>query len=204
MIGKLRGLVESSGTDWVVVDVNGVGYHLYCATRTLDRLPPPDAEVRLFVDTHVREDHIHLYGFLEEADRDWFRLLQTVQGVGARVALAILSVLTPSDIVQSITAQDKVALTRANGVGARVAERIVNELREKAGSVAVASEFAVPRGDAVLAAGNGDRADAVSALGNLGYRRTEAYMAVLAAAKALGDEARLETLISAALKELVR
>ena len=204
MIGKLRGLVESSGADWVVVDVNGVGYHLYCAARTLDRLPPPDAEVRLFVDTHVREDHIHLYGFLEEADRDWFRLLQTVQGVGARVALAILSVLTPSDIVQSITAQDKVALTRANGVGARVAERIVNELREKAGSVIVASEFAVPRGDAVLAAGDGDRADAVSALENLGYRRTEAYMAVLAAAKALGDEARLETLISAALKDLVR
>ncbi len=127
-----------------------------------------------------------------------------MQGVGARVALAILSVLTPTDIVQSITAQDKAVLTRANGVGARVAERIVNELREKAGSVVVAREFAVPRGDAVLAAGDGDRADAVSALENLGYRRTEAYMAVLAAAKALGDEARLETLISAALKELVR
>jgi len=204
MIGKLKGLVDSSGADWVVVDVNGVGYHLYCATRTLDRLPPPDAEVRLFVDTHVREDHIHLYGFLEEAERDWFRLLQTVQGVGARVALAILSVLTPSDIVQSITAQDKAALTRANGVGARVAERIVNELKEKAGAVVVATEFSVQRGDAASVAVDGDRADAVSALENLGYRRTEAHMAVLAAAKALGSEAQLETLISSALKELVR
>ena len=204
MIGKLRGLVESSGADWVVVDVNGVGYHLYCASRTLDRLPPPDAEVRLFVDTHVREDHIHLYGFLEAAERDWFRLLQTVQGVGARVALAILSVMTPSDIVQSITAQDKAALTRANGVGARVAERIVNELKEKAGGMVIATEFAVDRGDLVLAAADGDRADAVSALENLGYRRTEAHMAVLAAARAQGAEARLETLISSALKELAR
>jgi len=204
MIGKLKGLVDSSGADWVVVDVNGVGYHLYCATRTLDRLPPPDGEVRLFVDTHVREDHIHLYGFLEETERDWFRLLQTVQGVGARVALAILSVMTPSDIVQSITAQDKAALTRANGVGARVAERIVNELKEKAGAMVVAAELSQHRGDAAPAAADGDRADAVSALENLGYRRTEAHMAVLAAATALGAEAPLETLISSALKELVR
>ena len=137
MIAKLAGVLDSVGEDWAVVDVAGVGYLVYCSARTLRTLPAPGAPVRLFVETHVRQDHIHLFGFVDESERDWFRLLQTVQGVGARVALAILAALGPSDLVVAIAAQDKAAVSQANGVGGKLAGRIVAELRDTVGDLAL-------------------------------------------------------------------
>ncbi|MDX1739492.1 MAG: Holliday junction branch migration protein RuvA, partial [Alphaproteobacteria bacterium] len=115
MISMLKGLVDHIAEDHVVLDVNGVGYHAFCSRRTLSRLPRAGEAVRIEIETHVREDHIHLYGFYDETERDWFRLLTTVQGVGARVCLAILSVLGPDELIQAIAAQDKAAVSRANG-----------------------------------------------------------------------------------------
>ena len=136
MIGKLTGLLDSSGEDWAMVDVSGVGYVLFCSGRTLGRLPGAREAVSLLVETHVREDHIHLYGFIDRAERDWFRLLGTVQGVGARMALAILSALTPEELIQAIAAQDKAMLTRANGVGPKLAGRITADQESRlAGAV---------------------------------------------------------------------
>ncbi len=202
MIGKLTGLVDSAGEDWAVIDVNGVGYQAFCSRRTLERLPPGSGPVSLLVETHVREDHIHLYGFIDAAERDWFRLLGTVQGVGARMALAILSVLAPQDLVQAIAAQDKAQLTRASGVGPKLATRVLAELKDKAGSVALGpAALAV----AVSSQGGGlgpAADDAVSALVNLGYGRSEAFGAVAKASQALGDGAALESLVKAGLKEL--
>ena len=122
-----------------MIDVGGVGYLAFCSTRTLARLPPTGAAVRLLVETHVREDHIHLYGFIDAIERDWFRLLTTVQGVGARLALAVLSVIAPEALIVAIAAQDRAALARADGVGPRLAGRIVNELRDKIGAVGLAA-----------------------------------------------------------------
>jgi Holliday junction DNA helicase RuvA len=196
MIAKLTGLVDSQGEDWAVLDVGGVGYLVFCSGRTLGTLPRRGETARLFIDTHVREDHIHLYGFAEAAERDWFRLLQSVQGVGARVALAILSALSASELTQTIAAQDKVPLTRASGVGAKLAQRIVAELKDK-----VAATVPGPV-SADAAAGNGEAQDAVSALVNLGYPRVEAFGAVAAATRELGGEAGVEALIRRGLKEL--
>jgi len=137
MIGKLSGLVDSAGADWAIVDVSGVGYVVHCSGRGFAALPGQGEPVSLWIETHVREDHIHLYGFPEAAERDWFRLLSTVQGVGARVALAILSVLAPDDLIQAIAAQDQRAVARANGVGPKLAGRIVTELKDKAGQFAL-------------------------------------------------------------------
>ena len=136
MIAKLAGIVDQVDAEALVVDVGGVGYLAFCSTRTLGLLPPAGAPVRLLIETHVREDHIHLYGFADAAERDWFRLLTTVQGVGAKLALAILSAVAPEALALAILAQDRVALTRADGVGPRLAARIVNELRDKAGGLA--------------------------------------------------------------------
>src|SRR4051812_4752179 len=136
MIAKLSGTLDSVGPDGAVIDVGGVGYLAFCSTRTLGRLPPTGSAARLLVETHVREDHIHLYGFIDTAERDWFRLLTTVQGVGARLALAILSAVMPEALVVAIVAQDKAVLARADGVGPRLAARIVNELREKVSGLA--------------------------------------------------------------------
>ncbi len=196
MIAKLTGLVDSQGEDWAVLDVGGVGYLVFCSGRTLGGLPRRGETARLFVDTHVREDHIHLYVFAEAAERDWFRLLQSVQGVGARVALAILSALSADDLTQTIAAQDKVPLTRASGVGAKLAQRIVAELKDK-----VVATVPGPVG-AGAAAGDGEAADAVSALVNLGYPRVEAFGAVAVASRELGGEAGIEALIRHGLKEL--
>lgn len=211
MIARLRGLLDSAGTDHAVIDVNGVGYLVFAAGRTLDRLPKPGEPVTLLIDTHVGEDHIRLYGFLDATERDWFRLLMTVQGVGARVALAILSALTPDQIAQAIAVNDPKMLVRADGVGPKLAARIVNELKDKTahlslaaltggGTVATgkgANGAAVPAGSVEGAAG-----DAVSALVNLGYGRTEAFAAVMKASRDLGEGAELQALIPAALKEL--
>ncbi len=202
MIGKLTGQVDSVGEDWALIDVAGVGYHVFCSRRSLERLPPGSGPVALLVETHVREDHIHLYGFIDQAERDWFRLLCTVQGVGARMALAILSVLSPQDLIQAIAAQDKAQLTRAGGVGPKLASRILVELKDKAGNLVLGPAAAAvpPNG---TGGGLGRAAeDAVSALVNLGYGRSESFGAVVQASRALGDRAPLEALITAGLKEL--
>ncbi len=182
-----------------MLDVNGVGYLVFCSSRTLARAPRRGEPLRLLVETHVREDHIHLFGFAEESERHWFRLLNTVQGVGARLALAILGTLAPDALVTAILAQDKAALTRAEGVGPKLAQRIVSELKDKVGAVALgAAAQAMPEGAEAATS------DAVSALVNLGYQRSEAYGAISAAARRLGPKAALDALIRAGLRELGR
>jgi holliday junction DNA helicase RuvA len=200
MIAMLSGIVDQAGSDSVVVDVNGVGYLVFASARTLARLPPRGQKLRLLIETHVREDHIHLYGFADEAERAWFRLLTTVQGVGARLALALLGALAPEALVTAIMAQDKAALTRADGVGPKLAQRIANELKDKVGGIALGPAAT----SAPEAAPKGAAADAVSALVNLGYSRSDAYGAVNQAAQRLGAEARIDALIRAGLQELGR
>ena len=203
MIAKLSGILDSIGPEGAVIDVGGVGYLAFCSTRTLGQLPPSRGAVRLLVETHVREDHIHLYGFIDAAERDWFRLLTTVQGVGARLALAILSAVAPEALTLAIVAQDKAALARADGVGPRLAARIANELRDKVGGLGAALA-AAPMASAGSPPAGVDRAiaDAVSALENLKIGRAEAYGAVSAAARRLGEGVAVEALIAAGLQEL--
>lgn len=204
MIGRLKGLLEEVAEDHLLIDVGGVGYLVFASARTLGCLPGKGEAFALLIDTHVREDHIHLYGFLERAEREWFRLLLTVQGVGARHALAILSVLDPAELSTAIMAQDKAAVSRANGVGPKLAQRVVHELKEKAGRLAVTAEFnpAAPGGGAERApAVTGDAVDALVALG---YRRSEAFTAVGKAAAELGEAAGVEALIKSGLQELAR
>jgi Holliday junction DNA helicase RuvA len=199
VIARLRGILDSTGEDWAILDVGGVGYLVYCSARTLARLPEPGAAVTLEIETHVREDHIHLYGFSGPSERAWFRLLTTVQGVGARVAMAVQGVLGPDELAQAVAMGDRASLTRAPGVGPKLAQRIIAELKDKVDAIAVQP---IP---VRLAAMNGDHAgDAVSALVNLGYRRPEAVGAVSAAVRSLGAEAAVEALIKAGLKELAR
>ena len=206
MIAKLKGLLDGLSDGAAVIDVGGVGYLVFASARTLTALGQPGAAVSVLVDTHVREDHIHLYGFATGAERTCFRMLQTVQGVGAKHALSILSVLSPDEVFTAIAAQDRVMLTRADGVGPKLAQRIVNELRDKTVNVALGlgADAAATTRAAAVAGRPGDEAlaDAVSALVNLGYGRAEAYGAVTAARKALGDDAALDKLITLGLKEL--
>ena len=200
MIAMLSGIVDQRGSDSLVLDVNGVGYLVFASARTLGRVPARGEPLRLLIETHVREDHIHLYGFADEAERSWFRLLTTVQGVGARLGLAILSVLAPDALATAILAQDKAALSRADGVGQKLATRIASELKDKVGGIAlgpaVAASGGVPEGAAA--------ADAVSALVNLGYSRSDAFGAVAQAAKRLGEAAKIDALIRVGLQELSR
>ena len=201
MIAKLNGTVDSVLADGAVIDVGGVGYLVFASRRTLERLPSPSSSVALHVETHVREDHIHLYGFLEPAERDWFRVLLTVQGVGARVALAILGAAAPEQLTLAVAAQDRAVLLRADGVGPKLAGRVLAELRDKVDAISLG-----PRGPAEAPPPPGTdaaTADAVSALVNLGYGRAEAFGAVAAVARRLGAETTVERLIPAALKELV-
>ncbi|MDV7339108.1 Holliday junction branch migration protein RuvA [Terasakiella sp. A23] len=205
MIAKLKGLVDSVGEDWVVIDVNGVGYLVFCSGKTLAKLPKAGEATSLLIETHVREDHIHLYGFADAGERDWFKLLTTVQGVGAKVGLAILSALSAEDIVHAIAAQDKKALTRANGVGPKVATRILTELKDKAGGMVLSSAGEGESGSAPASGGGsfgGAPAEAASALVNLGYGRSDALAAVSKANKSLGGNGSLDDLIREALKEL--
>ncbi len=203
MIAKLRGQLDASGEDWAIVDVSGVGYLVYCSSRCLNRLAAMPGPVSLLVETHVREDHIHLYGFVDAAERDWFRLLSTVQGVGAKMALAVLSSLAPEELIQAIAAQDKGSLTRANGVGPKLAGRIVAELKDKAGGMMINSVGTIETGAGRQTADSGPTQEAISALVNLGYRPAEAYGAVARVSQTLGAEASLEALIRGGLKELV-
>ena len=201
MIAKLAGVIDQIGPEAAIIDVSGVGYLAFCSTRTIGRLPAVGAPASLLIETHVREDHIHLYGFVDAAERDWFRQLTTVQGVGARLALAILSAVAPEHLGPAILARDKAALMRADGVGARLAARIVNELHDKVDGAA--DEATVPTTTAEDADA-GPAADAVSALVNLGYRRTEAFGAVATAARRLGSGADAGALIRVGLQELAR
>ena len=201
MIATLAGVIDQIGPEAAIIDVSGVGYLAFCSTRTIGRLPAVGAPASLLIETHVREDHIHLYGFVDAAERDWFRQLTTVQGVGARLALAILSAVAPEHLGPAILARDKAALMRADGVGARLAARIVNELHDKVDGAA--AEATVPTTTAADADA-GPAADAVSALVNLGYRRTEAFGAVATAARRLGSGADAGALIRVGLQELAR
>jgi Holliday junction DNA helicase RuvA len=199
VIAKLTGRIEAIEDGRCVVDVNGVGYLVQASTRTLSALPS-GGSAALLIETVVREDAILLYGFAEPAERDWFRLLTTVQGVGAKVALGVLSALSPRDLVAAIQAGDRASLTRAPGVGAKLAVRLLTELREKAGAMPLGTAFS----PVIPAAAGGPAADALSALLNLGYRRPEAQTAVARAVERLGDSAALDQLIRDSLKELAR
>jgi Holliday junction DNA helicase RuvA len=205
MIGKLKGLVDSYGEDFVILDVNGVGYVVHCSTRTLQKLPRVGEASALAIETQVREDSIRLFGFATEAERDWFRLLQTVQGVGAKVALAILSILPANDLASAIALQDKATVARAPGVGPKLAARIVAELKDKAPVVFGAIDPAVARlsGEEPEGAPSAAR-DAISALVNLGYGRPQAAAAVAEGLKQLGDAAEAGALIRQGLRELAR
>lgn len=189
--------MDSFGEDWCIIDVNGVGYHVFCSARTLNNLNGIGEEVTLLIETHIREDHFNLFGFATELERDWFRLVQTVQGVGAKVALAILSTISPDELSNSIAAQDKTVVGRASGVGPKLATRIIHELKDKVAKFAISP---VKSDDGSSARSNA-MGDAVSALNNLGYKQAEAYMAV---SKALNDGAEddVQTLIRLGLKEL--
>jgi holliday junction DNA helicase RuvA len=198
VIAKLRGVVDSVGEGRAVVDVGGVGYLLNCSERTLGRLPAAGEAVELLVETQMREDQINLYGFVEAAEREWFRILQSVQGVGSRSALAVLSILPPAQLARAIAAQDRAAIARATGVGPRLAGRIVSELRERVSKMPVAAEVALT----AATVPSGAAEDAVSALANLGYRRAEALGAVARALQELGPEASVDALIRAGLAEL--
>ncbi len=199
MIAKLTGRVEAVEDGRCVVDVNGVGYLVQASTRTLASLPA-GGTASLLVEMLVREDAITLYGFADPAERDWFRLLTTVQGVGAKVALGVLSALSPRDLVAAIQSGDRASLTRAPGVGAKLALRLLTELRDKAGAMPAGTAFS----PVIPPPPGGPAADALSALVNLGYRRPDAAAAVARVAERLGDGAALDRLIREGLKELAR
>jgi len=204
MIGKLRGIVDSKGADWAVIDVNGVGYHVTCSTRTLEALPNAGGAATLAIETKVSEDAIRLIGFMSEYERDWFRLLLSVQGVGTKVALGVLGALKPDDLAAAIALEDKKAVSSAPGVGPKVAARIVSELKDKAPhGASLAALAANDTSPSIVPQGRAAR-DAVSALLNLGYQQAQAASAVAAAAKTLEDDATPEQLIRQGLKELAR
>jgi Holliday junction DNA helicase RuvA len=202
VIAKLKGTVDTVDPDGAVIDVGGVGYLVSASTRTLRDLVV-GGPATMLVETIVREDAIALYGFLDTAERDWFRILTTVQGVGARVALSILSTLSPDEIARAIAAQDRATLSRPAGVGAKLAARLATELKDKAASFGVAPVPALLANAQAGAAGSINE-DAVSALVNLGYKRVEAFGAVARVTQRLGGEARLDAVIRAGLQELAR
>ena len=205
MIGKLKGTIDEIGEDHVLIDVHGVCYVAHCAARTLAGLGSPGEAVVLHIETFVREDQLKLYGFASALEREWFRLLQSVQGVGAKVALAVLSTLSAADLANAIALQDKAMIARAPGIGPKVAQRIVTELKSKApslgGEAGTATGFKQELGEGVAA---GPVSDAVSALSNLGYSRDQAANAVAAAMKSAGETADSATLIRLGLKELAQ
>ena len=207
MIGKLRGRVDEIDEDNLILDVSGVGYLVFCSSRTLAALPPIGEAAQLIIETHVREDHIHFYGFPDTVERDWFRLLATVQRVGNKMALAILGAYTPQQLAHAILAKDTTAFSRISGVGPKLAERIVTELKDKVSKLPTSNFQPIT----VTATGgkkkpepvNNALEDTISALVNLGYSRSEAYGAAM---KASQNEvsAGLDQLIKLSLKELVR
>lgn len=204
MIGKLKGLIDEFGEDYVVVDVAGVGYHVTCSGRTLAALPAKGEAAQVFTEMLVSETSIRLVGFATQAERDWFRLLDNVQGVGTKVAMAILSTLSTAELANALAVGDKAMIGRSPGVGPKLASRIVTELKDKVpalsgiepGMAGLAAAMDAPRPTAA--------AEAVSALVNLGYGHTQAGAAVAAAMHKLGEDAETAALIRAALKEMAR
>ena len=202
MIAKLKGRIDATGADWLVIDVGGVGYHVSCSSKTLAAIAGPGEFAEIHTEMLVSQDMIRLVGFASVMEREWFRLLQSVQGVGTKVALSILSVLSVAEVGNAIALQDKAMIGRANGVGKKLAERIVLELKDKVPAFAgadvslskLAAELDAPKPTAA--------ADAVSALVNLGYGQAQAGAAVSAAMKKAGDDQPTEKLIRLALKEL--
>ncbi len=204
MIGKLKGTIDSYGDDHLVLDVHGVGYLVHCSGRTLQALPAVGEAAVLFIETFVREDQIRLFGFQSESEREWFRLLQAVQGIGAKTALAILSTLRPSELAEAIALGDKATVARAPGVGPRVATRIVTELKDKTPAVTGADPMLAKLSGEAPTRGGGPVSDAVSALTNLGYGVPQASAAIAAAARGAGEGATTETLIRLGLRELAK
>jgi len=205
MIGKLKGVIDSYGEDYVILDVNGVGYQVHCSARTLQALPGSSEAATLSIETYVREDQIKLFGFASDAEREWFRLLQTVQGVGAKVALSVLGTLRISELADAVAMRDKAIVARTPGVGPKVAERIVTELKDKVPALTNLDPAVVH-----LAGALDEKrapkpvADAVSALVNLGYGQPQAAAAIAAAARNAGEGADTATLIRQGLKELAK
>jgi holliday junction DNA helicase RuvA len=203
MIGKLRGKVDAVGESFLIVDVNGVGYEVQASSRTLRNLKQGD-EVSLTIDTHVREDAIRLFGFSSEVERAWFRTLQSVQGVGSKVALALLGTLSPQDLANAIALADWASVEQAPGIGKKLAQRIVAELKDKAPALTAAG-LQLPGGTASGAPQQGNAAaEAMSALSNLGYQPGQASAAIAVAIKELGEGADTAKLIRRGLKELAR
>lgn len=203
MIGKLTGIIDNTDGNNLILDVQGVGYLVFASRRTLGRIGGKGDPASLLIDTHVREDHIHLYGFADAAERQWFRLLTSVQGVGAKVALSILSACPPEKLNIAIAAQDKAALTQADGVGPKLALRILTELKDKAANIDLGPAISKAKKYLDVAEGAETETldhDAVSALINLGYARSDAYTAVMNAKKKANDN--LQNLIREALREL--
>ncbi|HQA18681.1 MAG TPA: Holliday junction branch migration protein RuvA [Novosphingobium sp.] len=197
MIAKLKGLLDETGTDWAVIDVQGVGYLVQCSARTLSALGEVGEGVTVFTDLQVSENDMRLLGFATSAERDWFRLLTLVQGVGSKVALAILSALSADELRAACAAGDAAMVARANGVGPKLAGRIVNELKDKAGGLPAIPGAAL---DAIAAPPGSASADAVSALQNLGFKPNVATEAVARALEELGEGAGLNDLVRVALK----
>lgn len=203
MIGKLTGIIDAIKGNQLILDVNGVGYIVFASGRTLSRIGNKGDTCSVLIETHVREDHIHLFGFADAVEQEWFLLLTKVQGVGAKVGLAILSVASPNDLALAIAAGDKAVFTQADGVGPKLGTRIVTELKDKAGSLDLsptATQCASTNG--ISTSDNTDVTEALSALVNLGYGRSEAMIAINRAKQNLADDADLGMLIKQGLKEL--
>jgi Holliday junction DNA helicase RuvA len=205
MIGKLKGIIDSYGEDFIILDVGGVGYQVHCSARTLQELPGTGEPATLAIETHVREDQIRLFGFRTDVEREWFRLLQTVQGVGAKVALAVLGTLKPGELASAIAMRDKAMVARTPGVGPKVAERIVTELKDRAPAYADVDP-AVIRLTGAIEERRAPQpvADAISALVNLGYGQPQAAAAIAAATRSAGEAADARALIRLGLKELAK
>lgn len=202
MIGKLKGIIDSFGDDWVIIDVGGVGYHVSCSAKTLSALPSAGEAGEVFVETLVSQDAISLVGFSRANERDWFRLLKSVQGVGTKVALAVLSTISAAELANAIAVGDKATVAQTPGVGPKVAQRIVTELKDKAPAFAPADSGLAGLAAAMDGPTSSAAADAVSALTNLGYSATQAGSGVAAVMAKGHEEATTEQLIRLALKEL--
>ncbi len=206
MIGKLRGKIDAIGESFLIVDVGGVGYEVQASSRTLRNMKT-GADVSLTIDTHVREDAIRLFGFASEVERSWFRMLQTVQGVGSRVALGLLGTLSPQELANAIALADWASVEQAPGIGKKLAQRIVAELKDKAPALTAAGLHlpgAAMNGNAASVPEGNAAAEAMSALTNLGYQPVQASGAIAAAMQELGEAADTAKLIRRGLKELAR
>ena len=199
MIAKLKGLIDSVGEDSLIIDVSGVGYLVFASSKTLGQMPAIGEAAELLIETHVREDHIHLYGFATEVELEMFRLLLSVQGVGTKVALSILTVLDPDALLTALASGDKTAIAGGKGVGPKLAARIINELKDKVGGFALEGIPAAPG-----AAHGAEFQDALSALVQLGYKPSAAHTALLAASSKIEGNPDIADLIKGGLKELSR